>query len=57
MIIDISNDVYWLIEGGVDDKDDDYDDHDECLSGHNIQCGSSIRLKHVSTGKYLHSHR
>ncbi|KAF4678744.1 Stromal cell-derived factor 2-like protein 1 [Perkinsus olseni] len=43
-----TNDAYWLVEGPSSSS---------CVSGDNIKCGSIIRLKHVSTNKYLHSHR
>ncbi|KAF4733486.1 Stromal cell-derived factor 2-like protein 1 [Perkinsus olseni] len=43
-----TNDAYWLVEGPSSSS---------CVSGDNIKCGSILRLKHVSTNKYLHSHR
>ncbi|KAI9028714.1 mannosyltransferase [Hyaloraphidium curvatum] len=38
---------YWAVLGGLDTP---------CKRGEPIACGSTIRLRHVATKKYLHSH-
>mmetsp|Transcript_23330 Transcript_23330/g.19315 ORF Transcript_23330/g.19315 Transcript_23330/m.19315 type:complete len:116 (+) Transcript_23330:26-373(+) len=47
-----NNELYWLIEGGGSSTAAAH-----CKSGDYIKCGSMIRLKHINTGKYLHSHK
>mmetsp|Transcript_6149 Transcript_6149/g.5077 ORF Transcript_6149/g.5077 Transcript_6149/m.5077 type:complete len:254 (+) Transcript_6149:44-805(+) len=50
-----NNDFYWLIELSTSTTSSLNNQH--CISGDPIKCGSVLRLKHINTGKYLHSHK
>lgn len=40
---------YWVVRGGFGD--------DSCQRGAPVKCGSLLRLQHLQTRKFLHSHR